>query len=85
MSGEDDEDAEKPTARQLLHWATGDRDAEAKALSDAAGDEVGEEEAEIAVKRAHGDLGVEESPAETDLASSSDADAVHEKQSGDER
>ena len=85
MSGEEDEDAGKPTARQLLHWATGDRDAEAKALSDAADHEVGEDDAELAVKRAHGDLGVEESPAETDVASPRDADAVHEEHSGEQR
>jgi hypothetical protein len=41
--------------RQLLHAATGDRDAEAKALADRAGDDVSEADALIAVERAHGE------------------------------
>ena len=43
------------TARQLLHAATGDRDAEARALADRA-DDVDEDDARTAVGRAHGDL-----------------------------
>lgn len=85
MSGDNDDDAEKPTVRQLLHWATGDREAEAEALADSSDTEVTEDEAEIAVKRAHGDLGVEDSPTNTDVASPSDADAVHEEQSDPRR
>ena len=46
--------------RQLLHAATGDRDAEAKALADRAGDEVSEADALIAVERAHGERRDEE-------------------------
>lgn len=59
-----------PSARQLLHWATGDRDAEAEALADDAG--VEPEAAEAAVKRAHGDLGTDRS----DTASASDVAGV---------
>ncbi|MPY95207.1 MAG: hypothetical protein GEV08_19765 [Acidimicrobiia bacterium] len=71
-----------PTARQLLHWATGDRDAEAEALAEAAGDEVSEEDAELAVKRAHGDLGSEEPAPEGDVATPADAEHVHEERRG---
>jgi hypothetical protein len=49
-------EAEGPGLRQKLHWATGDRDAEARALADRAGDAVDEEDAYVAVKRAHGEL-----------------------------
>lgn len=41
--------------RQLFHNATGDRDAEAKALADRAGEGVDEADALIAVERAHGE------------------------------
>jgi hypothetical protein len=41
--------------RQLLHAATGDRDAEARALADRADDDVDENAARDAVARAHGD------------------------------
>ena len=72
---------EGPTARQLLHWATGDREAEAEALADASGD-VTEEDAEAAVKRAHGDLGEEEPETPGDVATPADAEAAkHERAS----
>jgi len=71
-------DAEQPTARQLLHWATGDRDAEAKALADAADEEVTEEDAALAVRRSHGDLGSDDSPVDSDVASPEDAEAAHD-------
>jgi hypothetical protein len=48
---------EKDIVRQALHVATGDRDAEAKALADRAGGEVDEEDAREAVRRTHGDVG----------------------------
>ena len=67
-----------PTPRQLLHWATGDREAEAKALADAASDEVTEDDAAAAVRRSHGDAGTEDSPVDTDVATPTDAEAAHE-------
>lgn len=65
-----------PTAKQLLHWATGDRKAEAEALADASGPGIDADDAELAVKRAHGDLGVDEgAPAdEDDIADAADAE-----------
>jgi hypothetical protein len=72
---------EGTTARQLLHWATGDRDAEAKALADAAGD-VDEEDAEVAVKRAHGDLGEDEPQTESDVATPEDVEKVEDEREG---
>jgi hypothetical protein len=59
------------SARQLLHAATGDRDAEARALADRAGD-VDEADARTAVGRAHGDLAEDGKP-ESDIASPADA------------
>ena len=63
----------------------GDRHSEAKALADRAGDAVGPEEAEIAVREAHGDievgtddLGRERRPA-GDLASPSAAAEVRDR------
>jgi hypothetical protein len=47
-----------PRLRQMLAWATGDRAAEGEALADRAGPSVGTEDATLAVRRAHGDLGV---------------------------
>ena len=47
----DDEDAASK-ARQALHAATGDRDAEAEALADRAGDDVDADAAKVAVQRA---------------------------------
>lgn len=56
--------------RQLLSWATGDRAAEGAALSDRAGPSVSTHDATVAVRRAHGDLGV---PAGQEHASDTDA------------
>ena len=72
---EDGED--KPSLRQRLHWATDDRDAEAEALADRAGDEVDEEAARLAVSRAHGEVrdGVDPEK-EDDLATPDDAKAA---------
>jgi hypothetical protein len=60
------------SARQLLHAATGDRDAEARALADRAGDDVDQDDARTAVGRAHGDLADDGKP-ESDIASPEDA------------
>ena len=69
-----DDGEDKPSLRQRLHWATDDRDAEAQALADRAGDEVDEEAARVAVDRAHGEVrdGVEPEK-EDDLATPEDA------------
>ncbi|MEZ5232785.1 MAG: hypothetical protein AB7W59_08185 [Acidimicrobiia bacterium] len=64
-------DADGPSAKQLLHWATGDREAEAEALADDAGVDL--EAAETAVKEAHGDLGVDRTDPSTDVADADDA------------
>jgi hypothetical protein len=60
------------TARQLLHAATGDRDAEARALADRAGSDVDEDDARTAVGRAHGELERDGKP-ESDIADPDDA------------
>jgi hypothetical protein len=43
------------TVHQKLAWATADREEEAKALADQAGATVDEEDARVAVDRAHGE------------------------------
>jgi hypothetical protein len=68
---------DQPTLRQLLHAATGDRDAEAKALADRAGEDVSEEDAKLAVERAQGDKSGA-SKQESDVASPADAEAARE-------
>jgi hypothetical protein len=74
-----DDGEDKPSLRQRLHWATDDRDAEAEALADRAGDEVDEEAAKLAVGRAHGEVrdGVE-TENEDDLATAEDAKTAAE-------
>ena len=62
-------DDDKPSLRQLLHAATGDRDAEAKALADRAPDEVTPTDAKVAVQRAHGEAGVAAPSTDSQLAS----------------
>jgi hypothetical protein len=47
---------ELPLLRQVLHAATEDRKKEAAALADRIGDDVGDDDAETAVRRAHGDI-----------------------------
>jgi hypothetical protein len=69
--GQDD----KPSVRQLLHAATGDRDAEADALADRSPDDVSEDDAKVAVELAHGDIQGEPKP-ERDVATPEDAEAV---------
>jgi hypothetical protein len=71
------DDRERPSLRQTLHNATGDREAEAAALADRAGDGVDEEDAETAVRRAHGDVHGGE-PSDSDIASPDDARRAHE-------
>lgn len=66
---------DRPSVRQLLHAATGDRDAEAKALADRSKDAVSEEDAKLAVERAHGDV-VDDDRPEHDVASPDDAEAA---------
>jgi hypothetical protein len=78
MAASDPRKDDNPSVRQRLHSATGDRDAEAVALADRAGDDVGAEEAEVAVRRAHGDIpGGEVS--NSDLASPEEAREAHEE------
>ena len=80
--GRDDE-RDGPSLRQRLHSATGDRDAEAAAVADRAGDDVSEEDAREAVRRAHGDVDADGHTPDRDLASPSDAEAVaQERDSG---
>ena len=68
---------DKPNVRQRLHWATDDREAEAKALADRAGEEVDEEAARAAVSRAHGELRDGKEPdKDDDLATVDDAKAA---------
>jgi hypothetical protein len=71
------EQGDKPSARQLLHAATGDRDAEAEALAERSEGAVDEDEARDAVRRAHGDVHDEPSP-EHDVASPDDAEKVRD-------
>jgi hypothetical protein len=73
-STDDENDKDKPGLRQRLHWATDDRDAEAKALADRAGDEVDEDAARLAVSRAHGEVRDGKEPEkDDDLATADDA------------
>ena len=75
-----EQDEKKPTLRQRLHAATGDRDAEAEALADQAGD-VSERDAKVAVQRARGERGVGtgEPEPETELATVADAEEVKDE------
>jgi hypothetical protein len=68
---------DKPDLRQRLHWATDDREAEAKALADRAGGEVDDDAALAAVSRAHGERRDGKQPdKEDDLATVDDAKAA---------
>lgn len=80
MTRIDDEttDDDEPTLRQKLHAASGDREAEAEALADRTDGDVSEDDAEVAVRRAHGDIGEPEPPSESDVASPADARAVND-------
>ncbi len=79
--GTHSDDADKPTLRQKLHAATGDRDAEAQALAERADEDLGEDEAEVAVRRAHGDIPSPKPSPPSELASPQDADAVRDEES----
>jgi hypothetical protein len=80
---DDETDRDKPGLRQRLHWATDDRDAEAKALADRAGDAVDEEAAHLAVSRAHGEVRDGKQPEkEDDLATADDAKAAAQDTGG---
>jgi hypothetical protein len=75
MDGERDSEQTKKTARQVLHAVTGDRDKEAEALEDRAGDDVDGTAAKVAVQRAHGDRpDPDGSPGKSDLAAPDDAE-----------
>jgi hypothetical protein len=72
-------DDERPPLRQRLHAATGDRDAEAKALRDESAPEVTERDAKIAVQRARGEAGADQPTTEGEMATSVDAEEVHDE------
>jgi hypothetical protein len=78
-------ESDSPSLRQRLASATGDRRAEAKALADRAGDGVGDDEAQTAVREAHGDIesgaqsGASEQRSQSELASAADAQAVRDR------
>ena len=77
QSTDTENEKDKPGLRQRLHWATDDRDGEAKALADRAGDEVDDEAARLAVSRAHGELRDGKEPEkDDDLATVDDAKAA---------
>lgn len=79
-SGADRPDgAPRRTFRQLLHWATGDRAAEAVALADASPGEVTLEDATTAVARAHNDEPSGRDADASDIASVDEAIAVHDQ------
>jgi hypothetical protein len=73
----------KPTVKQLVHWATGDREAEAKELASVSPGEVSIEDATVAVKRAHGDVPSERRSDESEVATVQEAEAVHEEKAAD--
>ena len=73
-------DDDSPSLRQRLHAATGDREREAEALADRAPDEVTEEDAKVAVNRAHGHA-PEDVQTDSELASPEDAEHVVEERS----
>lgn len=73
-----DGDGDEPSLRQKLHAATGDRDAEAKALADRSPDAVDEQDAKVAVNRAHGHA-PDEVRTDSELASPADAQQAHEE------
>ena len=79
------ETEDKPSLRQRLHAATGDRDAEAEAVADRAADEgegdVTERDAKIAVQRARGERGIDAGEPEpaNELVTVDDVEAVAEE------
>jgi hypothetical protein len=80
MGDRNDQDTQSKV-RQVVHAATGDRDAEAEALADRAPEDVDTDDAKVAVQRAHGDRSdVDATPAKRGLADPDDA-----QQAADER
>ena len=75
---ERDQSEDKPSLRQRLHSATGDRDAEAKALADRAG--VDADAARTAVNRAHGES-IEDAHTANEEASPEDAREAEQERS----
>jgi hypothetical protein len=76
-------EATKPTGKQLLSWATGDRDREADALANQTEEltDLSKDEAlpaaKVAVADAHGDTGVSETdPERSDIADPTDVAEV---------
>jgi hypothetical protein len=83
QSTDDETGKDKPGLRQRLHWATDDRDAEAKALADRVGDAVDEDAARLAVSRAHGEVRDGKGPdKDDDLATADDAKAAAQDTGG---
>lgn len=68
------------TARQLLHAATGDRDAEADVLAQQS--HTDPDDAKLAVKRAHGDV-TDRPKLESDLASPADVQVAESERRAD--
>jgi hypothetical protein len=67
---------DEPSLRQRLHAATGDRDAEAKAVADR-DEDVSERDAKVAEQRARGERGIGTEPEpEHELVTVDDAEAV---------
>ena len=69
--GDVDESVGGQPFRQLLHAATGDREAEAEALADQS--EASTDDARAAVRRVHGDVSEDGVPSERDVATPEDA------------
>ena len=80
-TSEPDGHEHKASLRQLLHWATGDRHAEAKALAKTADGPVSEEDANRAVQAAHGDIPSDKSFDDSEVATPRDAAAVQDDSS----
>jgi hypothetical protein len=75
---DESEKDDRPSLRQRLHAATGDRDAEAKALADETDDEVSVEDAKVAVQLARGERSAAAPELEHEIATPADAEAVKE-------
>ena len=79
--GQQPSHGDAPSLRQRLHSATGDRDAEAAALADRS-DDVSEETAREAVRRAHGDVTDDGHVPDADLATVADAEVIGDEERG---
>lgn len=76
MANEKPHDSAASVVRQAVDVATGDRDAEAKALVDRAGGDVDYDEAREAVRRTHGDVAGGTPSGEHEASDIADADDV---------